>query len=158
MSAGESFVSGSGDNHDVVPYDYNDKKADSRKVPKFNGDPEEFSWWKTNFYSYIMGLDEELWDILEDEVGDLDLDEEGAAVDRKKHTPAQKKMYKKHHKIRGSLVLAIPRAESMKMSDKSTTKAMFASLCTNYEGSKKVREAKALMLVHQYELFKMNDD
>ena len=41
-------------------YDYSDKKANSGKVPKLNGDPEEFSWWKTNFYSYIMGLDEEL--------------------------------------------------------------------------------------------------
>jgi len=28
-----------------------------------------------------MGLNEELWDILEDGVGDLDLDEEGAVVD-----------------------------------------------------------------------------
>jgi len=46
----------------------------------------------------------------------------------------------------------------MKMSDKSTAKAMFASLCANSEGSKKVSEAKALMLVHQYELFKMKDD
>ena len=63
-------------------------KTDSVKVPKFNGDPEEFSWWKTNFYSYIICLDEELWDILEDGVGDLVLDEEGAAVDRKIHTPA----------------------------------------------------------------------
>ena len=35
---------------------------------------------------------------------------------------------------------------------------MFASLCANYEGSKKVREAKDPMLVHQYELFKMKDD
>jgi len=69
-----------------------------------------------------MGLDEELWDILEDGVGDLVLDGEGAVVDRKKHTPDQKKMYKKHHKIRGSLVTDIPRAEYMKMSDKSTTK------------------------------------
>ena len=96
-----------------------------------------------------MGLDEELWDILEDGVGDLVLDEEGAAIDRKKHTPEQKKLYKKHHKIRGSLVTAIPKAEYMKMSDKSTTKVMFASLCANYEGSKKVREAKALMLVDE---------
>jgi len=46
----------------------------------------------------------------------------------------------------------------MKKSDKSTAKAMFASLCANYEGSKKVREAKTLMLVHQYELFKIKDD
>jgi len=44
------------------------------------------------------------------------------------------------------------------MSDKSTANAMFASLCANYEGSKKVREVKTLMLVHQYELFKIKDD
>ena len=86
------------------------------------------------------------------------LDEEGAAIDRKKHTPDQKKLYKKHHKMRGILVASILRTDYMKMSDKSTTKAMFASLCANYEGNKKVREAKTLMLVHQYELFKMKDD
>jgi len=158
MYAGESSVSGSGGNHNAIPYDYSDKKADSGKVPKFNGDLEEFSWWKTNFYSYVMGLDEELWDILEDGVGDLNLDGEGVVVDRKKHTPAQKKMYKKHHKIKGSLVLAIPRVEYMKMSNKSTAKAMFVSLYANYEGIKKVRDATTLMLVHQYELFKMKDD
>jgi len=154
MSA-EDSTSGSGA---AVSYDYGDKKAKSGKVPKFNGDSEEFSWWKTNFYSYVLGLNEELWDILEDGVGNLVLDEEGVAIDRKKHTLEQKKLYKKHHKIRGSLVTAIPKAEYMKMSDKSTTNAMFAYLCANYEGSKKVREAKALMLVHQYELFKMKDD
>jgi len=44
------------------------------------------------------------------------------------------------------------------MSDKSTAKAMFASLCSNYEGDKKVKEAKATTLVQQYELFKMKDD
>jgi len=105
-----------------------------------------------------MGLDDELWDILEEGVGDLALVEEGATIDRKKHIPAQKKLYKKHHRMRGIIVASIPRTEYMKMSDKSTAKAMFASLCANYEGSKKVREAKALMLVHQYELFKMKDD
>ena len=152
--------SSSGQNYNAIPYDYgtSDKKSDSGKAPKFNGDSEEFSWWKTNIYSYIMGFDGRLWDILEEGVGDLALDEEGVAIDRKKHTPAQKKLYKKHHKMRGILVASIPRTEYMKMSDKSTAKAMFASLCANYEGSKKVREVKALMLVHQYELFKMKDD
>jgi hypothetical protein len=88
----------------------------------------------------------------------LVLDEEGAAIDRKKHTPTQKKLRKKHHTIRGAFVTAIPKAGYMKMSDKSTAKEMFASLCANYEGSKKVREVKALMLAYQYELFKMKDD
>ncbi|KEH17648.1 hypothetical protein MTR_0003s0160 [Medicago truncatula] len=109
----------------AIPYDYgSNKKYDYGKVPKFNGDPEEFSWWKTNFYKYG--------------IGDLVVDEEGAAIDRRKHTPAQKKFYKKHHTIRGALVKATPKAEYMKMSDKSTAKSMFISLCANYEGSKKV--------------------
>jgi len=98
-------------NNDVY-YDYgtsDDKKSESSKAPKFNGNLEEFSWRKTNMYSHIMGLDEELWDILEDGIGDLALDEEGAAIDRKKHTPAQKKLYKKHHKIRGIHVASLPR-------------------------------------------------
>ena len=69
---------GSGDtSYKHVSHDYSEsKKSSVGKIPRFNGDPEEFSWWKTNFYSYIMSLDEELWDILEDGVGDLVLDEE----------------------------------------------------------------------------------
>jgi len=55
-----------------------------------------------------MGLDEELWDILQDGVGDLVMDEESVVVDKKKHTTAHKKLYKKHHKIRGILVAALP--------------------------------------------------
>ncbi|KEH32849.1 hypothetical protein MTR_3g408370 [Medicago truncatula] len=105
-------------------------------------------------YSHIIGINEELWDILEDDV-DLTLDEEGVAIDRKKHNVAQKKLYKKHHKIRGILVVALPHKEYLKMSEKSTTKVMFKSLCSNYEGNKKVQEAKATMLVQQYEMFRM---
>jgi hypothetical protein len=37
-------------------------------------------------FIHIMGLDEELWDVHEDGVGDLVLDEEGAAVDKKTHS------------------------------------------------------------------------
>jgi len=109
-------------------------------------------------YSHIMGMNDELWDILEEGVGDLKLDEEGAALDRKAHTAEQKKLYKKHHTIRGILVAALPHKEYLKMSDKSTAKAMFTLLCSLYEGNKKVREAKATMLVHQYELFRMKED
>ena len=56
--------------------------------------PEMFSWWKPKMYSHIIGMDEELWDILEDGVGNFRLDEEGVALDRKAHTTEQKKLYK----------------------------------------------------------------
>jgi len=43
--SGEDSTSGqNNNNNNVVPYDYGDEKADSGKVPKFNGDLEEFSW------------------------------------------------------------------------------------------------------------------
>jgi hypothetical protein len=106
-----STLEGSNSSHNVVAYDYgtsDDKSSRSNKPLMFNGDPETFSWWKTKMYSHIMGLDEELWDVLQDGVGDLVLDEEGAVVEREKHTATQKKLYKKHYKIRGILVAALP--------------------------------------------------
>ena len=138
----------------VVSYDYDidDKSSVSHKPPMFNGDPVIFYWWKSKLYSHIIGIDEDFWDILEDGV-DLTLDEEDVAIDRKKHTTSQKKLYKKHHKIRGILVAALPHKEYLKMSDKYTAKYMFKSLCSNYEGNKKVQEAKLTMLVQQYEMF-----
>ena len=45
--SGEDSTSGQNNNNNAVPYDYGNKKADSSKVPKFNGDPEElweYSW------------------------------------------------------------------------------------------------------------------
>jgi len=86
------------------------------------------------------------------------LDEIGVVADRKKHIVAQRKLYKKHHKIRGILVAALPHKEYLKMSDKYTAKAMFSYLCSNYEGNKKVKEAKASMLVQHYEMFRMKED
>jgi len=53
----------SSQNNNSYYYDYgtsDDKKFDSSKAPRFNGNPEEFSWWKTNMYSHIMGLNDEL--------------------------------------------------------------------------------------------------
>jgi hypothetical protein len=88
----------------------------------------------------------------------LKLDEKGDVVDRKKHIPTKKKLYKKHHKIRDILVAALPHKEYLKISDKFTSKVMFASLCSSYEGNKKVKEAKATTLVQQYELFWMKED
>jgi len=109
MTTGEGSSFGGGI---AIQYDYGteDKSScsGSNKPQMFNGDPKTFFWWKTKMYSHIMGLDEELWDVLEDGVGDLVLDEEGAAIERKKHTPAWKKLYKKPHKIRGILVATLP--------------------------------------------------
>lgn len=32
----------------------------------FNGDAEQFFWWKTKLYSFVITQDEDLWDVIED--------------------------------------------------------------------------------------------
>ena len=90
MSGEDASSSGSGSGGGAaIPHDYSsntnkhERSSNHNKPPMFNGDLEMFSWWKTKMYSHIIGMDEELWDILEEGVGDLKLDEEGAALDRK---------------------------------------------------------------------------
>ena len=72
MSGEDASGSGSGV---AIHYDYNnnnknERSANHNKPPMFNGDPKMLSWWKTKMSSHIMGMDEELWDILEEGVGD----------------------------------------------------------------------------------------
>src|SRR4030065_1028137 len=138
---------------------YNDKErgSHSSRPPLFTGEAEKFPWWKRKLYSHIIGIDDELWDIIEDGI-DIEVDDEGKCVDRKRLTDEQKKVYKKHHRVRGIMCDAIPHEEFMKISKKSTAKSIFESLCSSYEGNQQVREAKANMLVQQYELFRMTED
>lgn len=79
-------------------------------------------------------------------------------TDRKKSTATQKKIYKKHHRVRGILVEVLPHTEYTKIGDRSTGKSIFESLYSTYEGNQQVKEAMANQLVYQFELFKMKED
>jgi hypothetical protein len=76
----------SGNNNNDVAYDYNntnftfDKNSYSARPPSFNGDAAQLSWWKSKMYSHIIGVDVELWDIIENGVSFL-IDPEGMVVD-----------------------------------------------------------------------------
>ena len=117
-----------------ITYDYNSSERNhyTAKPPIFSGDSTEFEWWKSKMYTYIIGLDDELWDILEDGI-DIAIDSVGMVVDRKTLTPTQKKIYRKHHRVRGILVDALPHAEYLKIIDKSSAKTIFNSLCSTYK-------------------------
>jgi hypothetical protein len=77
---------------------------------------------------------------------------------RKLFSTEQKKLYKKHHKVKGILTGALTHAEFLKIMDKSSAKSIWDSPCSTYEGNKQVEEAKANLLVQQYKLFKMKLD
>ncbi|KAK2435510.1 gag-protease polyprotein [Trifolium repens] len=144
----------------AVPHDYDVEDKSSNKAPKFNGDASTFSWWKDRIYSHLIGFDDELWDLVEEGVTFQGLDEKGrlSVEERKKFTPTDKKLYKKHHKVKDLLIGCITHDEYLKITDKSTAKSIYDSLCSTYEGNKQVQEAKATLLIQQYELFRMKDD
>lgn len=64
-------------------------------------------------YTYIIGLDDELWDILEDEI-DMVVDGIGMVKERKNLTPSQKKVYRKNHRVKGILIEALPHSKYIK--------------------------------------------
>lgn len=72
-------------------------------------------------YTHIFGLDDELWDILED---DIDFQVNGVRIvsNRKSLTLDQKKICRKHHRVKGILIDALPHYEYIKTIDKSTAK------------------------------------
>ena len=87
-----------------VSYDYSapEKNHYFSKPPSFSGDST-----KRKMYTYIISLDDELWDMLEYGI-DLDVNGVRIAKDRKTLTPSQKKVYRKHHRVKGILIEALP--------------------------------------------------
>ena len=119
-----------------VNHDYNASKKNSytTRPPTFSGDSNEFEWWKRKMYTHIISHDDELWDILEDGIN-IQVNGVEMMSDIKSLTPAHKKIYKKHHRVRGILVDALPHFEYIKIIDKSTAQTIFKSLCATYEGN-----------------------
>ncbi|MCI52383.1 serine/threonine protein kinase SRPK1, partial [Trifolium medium] len=96
-------------------------------------------------YSHIIGVDDELWDIVEEGVQfqNMDGDSIVSTANRKLFTEDQKKQYKKHHKVMSILTKSISHSEFLKNSNKSSAKFIWDSLCSTYEGNEQVQEAKA---------------
>jgi hypothetical protein len=139
-------------------YDTNEKKSFD-KIPFFNGNPTSYFFWKRKMYSHIIGVDCDLWDMVEEGVVFENMDGEGvdSYQDRKSFIPDQKKEYKKHHLVKGMMTNAISHDEYLKILNKTTAKSILKALKSKYEWNKQVREAKVNLLVQQYELFKMKD-
>ncbi|KAK2427516.1 hypothetical protein QL285_026090 [Trifolium repens] len=70
MSAEKGNDGGNNNNNNHnVNYDYDSNAKDRRssdKVPFFNGTETGYPFWKTKMYSHIMGIDCDLWDLVED--------------------------------------------------------------------------------------------
>lgn len=88
-------------------------------------------------YTHIISLDDELWDIMEYDIN-IQVKSVGMVSDKKSLTHAQKKIYRKHHRVRGILLDPLPHSEYIKIIDKSESQTIFKSQCDTYEGNRQV--------------------
>src|SRR6266487_3303120 len=134
--------------------------SNTKKLPIFSGDALRFEWWKDNIYHYINGIDDELWDLIEEGVSidGIGPDDKISIVQKRALSTADKKIFSKHNKVKNIMMSSISHDEYTKIMDRSTTKAMYDSLCATYDGNRQVQNAKARLLVRQYELFSMKPD
>lgn len=98
------------------------------RPPTSSGDSTDFEWWKSKMYTQIIGLVDELRYILEDGIN-IQVNGVGRVFDKKSLRLEQKKIYIKHHRVRGILVDALPHSEYIKIIDKSPAQTIFNSLC-----------------------------
>ncbi|WJX38864.1 hypothetical protein P8452_26483 [Trifolium repens] len=67
-------------------------------------------------------------------------------INRRSLSEAQKKVYINHRKVRYIMIEAIPYSEYIKLTDTSTAKAVYDSLCATYEEDEPKKESKSLTL------------
>ncbi|MCI09282.1 aspartyl-tRNA synthetase [Trifolium medium] len=81
-----------------------------------------------------MGIDVDLWDIVEENIQFQNMHADGVIsfVNRKALTNEEKELYKKHHKAKSILVNSISYSKYLKISDKSSAKSIWDSLCSTY--------------------------
>lgn len=77
-------------NHDYITSKKNNYTA---RPPCFSGDSTEFEWWKSKTHTHIIGIDDDLWDIMEDGI-DIPVNGVRMVSNRKTFTPAQKRSIK----------------------------------------------------------------
>ncbi|MCI31665.1 aspartyl-tRNA synthetase, partial [Trifolium medium] len=96
----------------------------SRKAPISNGDAATFEWWKDRIDSHITGIDDELWDIVEEGVTFENMSENGRLfiANKKLLSTADKKTYMRHHKVKDINVGAIKHEEYVRIGDKTSAK------------------------------------
>ncbi|MCI18953.1 aspartyl-tRNA synthetase, partial [Trifolium medium] len=104
------------------------------KIPLFIGESSQFYLWKDEEKNHFLRTNEVLWDIVQNGVN-LAINSEGMVEDRKSLTETQKQDYKNHHKAKYMMMQTISQAEFNKLSETSTTKAIYESLCDLYERS-----------------------
>ncbi|GAV79275.1 UBN2 domain-containing protein [Cephalotus follicularis] len=135
------------------------KSQNISKPPFFDGN--NCSHWKAKMTIFIQSLDYNLWDLIVDDPHLPSIrDENGESIPKPRNTynDDDRRRVQLHAKTKHVIICAINSSEFNRVSSCIFAKEMWDRLEVTYEGTDKVKDAKISMLVHDYELFSMNED
>ncbi|GAV88465.1 DUF4219 domain-containing protein/UBN2 domain-containing protein, partial [Cephalotus follicularis] len=119
--------------------------------PLFDGN--NYSHWKAKMTIFIQSLDYNLWDLIVDRPHLPSIrDENGESIPKARNT------VQLNAKAKHVIICAINSSEFNRVCSCISTKEMWDRVEVTYKGTNQVKDAKISMLVHDYELFSMNED
>ncbi|GAV75156.1 UBN2 domain-containing protein, partial [Cephalotus follicularis] len=110
---------------------------------------------------FIQSLDYNLWDLIVDEPNLPTIRSENGDVlpkPRNTYNDDDRRRIQMNAKAKHISICAINSSEFNRVSSCNFAKEMWDRLEVTYEGTNQVKDAKISMLVHDYELFSMNED
>ncbi|GAV61075.1 DUF4219 domain-containing protein/UBN2 domain-containing protein [Cephalotus follicularis] len=129
------------------------------KSPFFDGN--NYGHWKAKMTIFIQSLDYNLWDLIVDgpnlptvtlENGDI------VPKPRNLYDDNDRKRVQINAKAKHIIICAINSNDFNRISSCNSAKEMWDRLEVTYEGTNQVKETKISMLVHEYEMFTMNEN
>ncbi|GAV74122.1 zf-CCHC domain-containing protein/DUF4219 domain-containing protein/UBN2 domain-containing protein, partial [Cephalotus follicularis] len=127
--------------------------------PFFDGN--NYSHWKAKMTIFIQSLDYNLWDLIVDgpNLPTITL-ENGEVVSKPRnlYDDNDRKRVQINTKAKHIIICAINSNDFNRISSCVSAKEMWDRLEVTYKGTNQVKEAKVSMLVHEYEMFTMNEN
>ncbi|GAV78058.1 DUF4219 domain-containing protein/UBN2 domain-containing protein [Cephalotus follicularis] len=136
-----------------------EKSQNISKPPFFDG--RNYSHWKAKMTIFIQSLDHNLWDLIVDgpNLPSVTL-ENGDVIPKLRNTydDNDRRRVQLNAKTKHIIICAINSNDFNRISSCISAKEMWDRLEVTYEGTNQVKEAKINMLVHDYEMFTMNEN
>ncbi|GAV58732.1 DUF4219 domain-containing protein/UBN2 domain-containing protein [Cephalotus follicularis] len=129
------------------------------KPPYFDGN--NYSHWKAKMTIFIQSLDYNLWDLIVDGPNLPTIrNKNGDAIPKSRNTydDNDRRRVQINAKAKHIIICAINSNDFNKILSCISAKEMWDRLEVTYEGINQVKEAKISMLVHDYEMFSINEN
>ena len=125
------------------------------RAPFFEG--EDYIYWKTRMMAFLKSESIDVWKIVSEGPFKAQKEVNGVLIDKpiEEWNEYDKRLESYNHKAVHILFCALSRHQFNKVQSCQTAHEIWHTLEVTYEGTSQVKENKASLLVHQYELFKM---